>query len=71
MYFFVHACATLMQMCPCFEEMEVNLQVHYENASVVHWLEYLVTDPEVPAPIPGATRVYEKYWAWNGVHSAL
>jgi hypothetical protein len=32
--------------------------------------EFLATDPEVPGPIPGATRFSEKSWIWNGVHSA-
>jgi hypothetical protein len=29
-----------------------------------------VTDRQVPGSIPGATRFSEKYWIWNGVHSA-
>jgi hypothetical protein len=37
---------------------------------VVFWSEFLATDPEVPGPIPGATRFSEKLWVWNGVHSA-
>jgi hypothetical protein len=28
------------------------------------------TDPDVPGAIPGATRFSEKWWVWNGVHSA-
>jgi hypothetical protein len=32
--------------------------------------EFLATDPEVPGSIPGATRFSEKWWVWNGVHSA-
>jgi hypothetical protein len=31
---------------------------------------YIHTDPEVPGSIPGATKFSEKYWVWNGVHSA-
>jgi hypothetical protein len=38
---------------------------------VVYWSEILATDPEVPDPIPGATRFSEYQWVWNGVHSAL
>jgi hypothetical protein len=34
------------------------------------WSEFLVTDPEVPDSIPDDTRFSEKYWVWNGVHSA-
>jgi hypothetical protein len=30
------------------------------TASVVWWSEFLVTDPEVPGSIPGATRFSEK-----------
>jgi hypothetical protein len=32
----------------------------YETASVVYWSEFLATDPEVPASIPGATKFSEK-----------
>jgi hypothetical protein len=32
--------------------------------------ELLATDPEVPGSIPGATKFSEKYWLYNGVHSA-
>jgi hypothetical protein len=30
------------------------------TASAVYWSEFLVTDPEVPDSIPGATRFSEK-----------
>jgi hypothetical protein len=32
----------------------------YETASVIWWSEFLITDPEVPGLIPGATRFYQK-----------
>jgi hypothetical protein len=38
--------------------------------SKVYWSEFLSTDLEVPGSIPSATRFSEKYWIWNGVHSA-
>jgi hypothetical protein len=41
------------------------------TASVVMWSELLAADPEVPGPIPGATKFSEEQWVWNGVHSAL
>jgi hypothetical protein len=31
------------------------------------YCRFLVTDPEVPGSIPGATRFSEKWWVWNGV----
>jgi hypothetical protein len=34
---------------------------------VVRVLGYSYRDP---GSIPGATRFSEKYWVWNGVHSA-
>jgi hypothetical protein len=34
------------------------------------FLTCLATDPVVPDSIPGATRFSEKWWVWNGVHSA-
>jgi hypothetical protein len=40
------------------------------TASVVWWSEFLNTDPEVAGSIPGETKFSEKYWVWNGVHSA-
>jgi hypothetical protein len=40
------------------------------TASVVQLSEFLATDPEVPGSFPGATRLSEKQWVWNGVHSA-
>jgi hypothetical protein len=40
------------------------------TSSVVQWSEFLATDPENPGSIPDATRFSEKYWVWNGVHSA-
>jgi hypothetical protein len=41
-----------------------------ETASVVEWSEFLATDPEVLDSILGASRFSEKWWVWNGVHSA-
>jgi hypothetical protein len=41
------------------------------TASVVKWVEFLATDPEVPASVPCATRFSEKQWVWNGVLSPL
>jgi hypothetical protein len=32
---------------------------------------FLATDPEVSGSVPDATRLYEKLWVWNRVHSAL
>jgi hypothetical protein len=40
-------------------------------ASVVWWSEFLAADSEVPRSTPGATRLSEEQWVWNGVHSAL
>jgi hypothetical protein len=40
------------------------------TASVVYWLQFLVTDPEIPGLILGATTFSEIYWFWNGVHTA-
>jgi hypothetical protein len=42
-----------------------------QTASVVYWSEFLAADPEVLGSIPGATRLSENQWVWNGVHSAL
>jgi hypothetical protein len=33
--------------------------------------EFLDANSEVPGSIPGATKVSESQWVWNGVHSAL
>jgi hypothetical protein len=41
-----------------------------KTASMVYWSEFLAADPEILASIPGATSFSEKYWVWNGVHSA-
>jgi hypothetical protein len=38
---------------------------------VVWWSEFLAANPEVPGPIPGATRFPELQWVYNGAHSAL
>jgi hypothetical protein len=35
----------------------------------VYWSEFLTTDPDVLASIPGGTRYSEKYWVWNRFHS--
>jgi hypothetical protein len=34
------------------------------------YVEFLVTDTEVPGSIHGAIRFSEKWWVWNRVHSA-
>jgi hypothetical protein len=42
-----------------------------KTSSMVQWSEFLATYPKVPGSIPGATRFSEKWWVWNGVHSAF
>jgi hypothetical protein len=49
---------------------EVSVGPFLMTASVVYRSEFLPTDPEVANLISGAVRVSEKYWVWNGAHSA-
>jgi hypothetical protein len=38
----------------------INTHTHTRTVSMIQWLEFLDTGPEVPASIPGATRFSEK-----------
>jgi hypothetical protein len=55
-----------------FHCIKINLTLFLikETASVVLWVGFLATDSEVPDFIPGTAKFSEKYWVWNGVHSA-
>jgi hypothetical protein len=55
----------VIQLCNFYVDV-----AYSRTASVIYRSDVLTTDPEVPGSIPGATRFSEKWWVWNGVHSA-
>jgi hypothetical protein len=43
---------------------------YHSTPSVVWWSEFLVTDPEIPGSISGASRFSENQRVWKSAHSA-